>query len=75
MKKNIHPKYYSKARIQCSCGAIFEVGSTKEYLTTEICSCCHPFYTGQEKLVDVAGQIGKFKKRLEKSKIKLKKKA
>lgn len=68
MKKDIHPKYYSKAKVRCSCGAQFEVSSTKEYLETEICAQCHPFYTGKEKLIDYAGRIEKFKKRLEKKK-------
>lgn len=68
MKKNIHPKYFPKAKVRCSCGAQFEVGSTKEKLETEICAQCHPFYTGKEKLIDVAGRIEKFKKKLEKKK-------
>ncbi len=68
MKKNIHPKYYSKIKVRCGCGAQFKVGSTKEYLETEICSQCHPFYTGKEKLIDVAGRIEKFKRKLEKKK-------
>lgn len=68
MKNNIHPKYYNKAKIKCACGAEFEVGSTKEYMEVEICSKCHPFYTGKEKIVETIGQIQKFKKRLEKKK-------
>jgi len=68
MKKDIHPKYYPKTKARCSCGAQFEVGSTKEYLEIEICAQCHPFYTGKEKLVDYAGRIEKFKKKLEKKK-------
>jgi len=65
MQKDIHPKYY-KAKVRCSCGNTFEVGSTKEYIETEICSKCHPFYTGKEKLIDVAGRVEKFQKRLAK---------
>lgn len=73
MKKNIHPKYYPKAKVQCACGNIFEVGSTKEFMEVEICSKCHPFYTGREKIVDTLGQVQKFRKRLAK-KEKMKKK-
>jgi len=67
MKKNIHPQYYRKAKIKCACGAEFEVGSTKEYLEVEICSKCHPFYTGKEKIVDTLGQVQKFKKKWQKT--------
>ena len=63
MKKDIHPKYYPKAKAQCACGNSFEVGSTKEVIETEICSQCHPFYTGKEKILDVLGRVEKFKKR------------
>jgi len=73
MKKDTHPKYYDKAQVKCACGNSFTVGSTKEYIETEICSKCHPFYTGKEKIVDTAGRVEKFKKRLEK-KTKFKKK-
>jgi large subunit ribosomal protein L31 len=66
MKKDIHPKYYDKARVTCACGSNFEVGSTKEHLEVEICSQCHPFYTGKEKVVDTMGRVERFKKRLEK---------
>jgi len=64
MKKDIHPKYYPKAQAKCACGNTFTVGSTKEFLEVEICSACHPFYTGKEKIVDALGQIQKFRKRL-----------
>ncbi len=67
MKKEIHPKYYPKAEIVCSCGAKFIVGSTVEKMEVEICSSCHPFFTGQEKIVDTAGRVQKFKSRLEKT--------
>lgn len=66
MKKNIHPKYYNDALIHCACGKTFKIGSTKPEMQTEICSACHPFYTGQEKIIDTAGRVEKFKKRLEK---------
>ncbi len=66
MKKDIHPKYYPKTKVHCACGHNFEIGSTKESIETEICFKCHPFYTGKEKLIDVAGRVEKFKKRLAK---------
>lgn len=66
MKKDIHPKYYPNAQVKCACGNTFTVGSTKEFIEVEICSKCHPFYTGKEKIVDVAGRVEKFKKRLAK---------
>jgi len=68
MKKDIHPKYFEKATITCSCGAKFIVGSTIENMEVEICSQCHPLYTGQKKLVDTAGRVQKFEERLEKAK-------
>ncbi len=64
MKKDIHPKYYSNAKVRCSCGNAFDVGSTKELIEVEICSNCHPFYTGKEKNVNTMGQVQKFRKRL-----------
>ena len=66
MKKNIHPKYNAKAKAQCACGNVFEIGSTKDIIETEICSKCHPFYTGQDKIIDTAGRVEKFKQRLAK---------
>ena len=68
MKKDIHPKYYPNARVVCACGNSFTVGATKEYMEIEICSKCHPFYTGKEKLVDTMGRVEKFRKRLAKKK-------
>lgn len=62
MKKDIHPKYYSDAKIICACGNKFSVGSTIKEIHVEICSACHPFYTGKEKLVDTAGRVDRFKK-------------
>jgi len=66
MKKNIHPKYYPNTRVRCACGASFTVGSTKEFIEIEICSRCHPFYTGREKIVDTMGRVERFRKRLAK---------
>ena len=72
-KKEIHPKYYEKARVQCACGNSFTIGSTKEFIEVEICSNCHPFYTGKEKIVDALGRVERFRKRLEKKQDKKKK--
>jgi len=62
MKQGIHPDY-KKVTVKCACGETFETGSVKDSLTVEICSKCHPFYTGKQKLVDTAGRVDKFKKR------------
>jgi large subunit ribosomal protein L31 len=66
MKKDIHPKYYSNAKVKCACGNTFEVGATIPEFEIEICSACHPFYTGKEKIIDTAGRVDKFKKRAQK---------
>ena len=63
MKKEIHPTYYKDARVTCSCGNTFVVGATKPEIHVEICAKCHPFYTGEEKLIDTAGRVEKFKTR------------
>lgn len=68
MKKDIHPKYNEKAEIKCACGATFAAGSTQDSISVEICSQCHPFFTGKQKLVDTAGRVDKFKARMEASK-------
>ncbi|OGF62099.1 50S ribosomal protein L31 [Candidatus Giovannonibacteria bacterium RIFCSPLOWO2_01_FULL_44_40] len=62
MKQGIHPAY-QKAVTKCACGAQLHVGSTKEKMAVEICSNCHPYYTGKEKIVDAAGRVEKFKMR------------
>ncbi|AUG56222.1 50S ribosomal protein L31 [Acetivibrio saccincola] len=62
MKAGIHPEY-SKTTIRCACGATYEAGSTKKDVNVEICSSCHPFYTGKQKLVDTGGRVEKFNKR------------
>ena len=67
MKAEIHPTYYPQANVKCACGNKFTVGSTKPELDIEICSRCHPFYTGAEKIMDSKGRIDKFKKRLAKA--------
>jgi len=63
MKKDIHPEYYPDAVIKCACGNTFTVGSTVKEIHVEICSNCHPFYTGKETIVDTAGRVDRFKKR------------
>lgn len=67
MKKDIHPKYYEKATVKCACGNKFETGSTQEHIQVDICSACHPFYTGKHKLIDTAGRIDKFKAKINKA--------
>jgi len=67
MKKDIHPTYYSKAQIKCACGAVLETGSTQEKIEIEICSMCHPYFTGDKKVIDTAGRMERFKKITEKS--------
>ena len=62
MKDKIHPNYF-ETTASCACGATFQVGSTKENIKVEICSQCHPFFTGKQKLVDSAGRIDRFKKK------------
>ena len=62
MKENIHPKY-EKTTITCACGEVIETGSTKQNIRVEICSKCHPFFTGKQKLVDTGGRVDRFKKR------------
>jgi large subunit ribosomal protein L31 len=63
MKKEVHPKYFEKAKVTCACGSSFEVGATKEKVAVEICSKCHPFYTGKQQLIDAAGRVERFKAR------------
>jgi large subunit ribosomal protein L31 len=60
MQKKIHPAYHSNASVKCACGNKFETGSTKEEIMVELCSACHPFYTGKQKLVDTARRVEKF---------------
>ncbi|OQY38378.1 50S ribosomal protein L31 [Candidatus Atribacteria bacterium 4572_76] len=62
MKKGIHPKY-GKATISCACGNSFETGSTKKNMKIEICSACHPFFTGKQKIVDTAGRVERFNRK------------
>ena len=63
MKDNIHPKYYVEAKVSCSCGNTFVTGSTRPLLKVEVCSQCHPFFTGEKRIVDTAGRVERFKRR------------
>jgi large subunit ribosomal protein L31 len=65
MKKDIHPKYYSEATVVCACGNNWTTGSTQERIQTDVCSACHPFFTGEQRIVDSAGQVERFIRRLE----------
>lgn len=67
MKKKIHPQFYTDAKVTCACGNTFITGSTKKEIQVEICSACHPFYTGKSKLVDTARRVDKFKARMKKA--------
>jgi large subunit ribosomal protein L31 len=64
MKKNIHPKYHDDAKASCACGHSFITGSTEPELKSDLCSACHPFYTGKQKLVDTARRAEKFNTKL-----------
>jgi len=66
MKKNIHPKYFQTTVVCTTCGNTFETGSTSKDIRIDTCSNCHPFYTGEQKFVQAAGRVEKFRKRLEK---------
>lgn len=63
MKADIHPTYFPKAMVACACGNAFEVGSTREKIHVEVCSACHPVYTGNEKSLDTTGRVERFKAR------------
>ena len=65
MKADIHPKYYTNARVTCSCGNSWITGSTLPEIRTDVCSACHPYFTGEQRIVDTAGQVERFMKRLE----------
>lgn len=66
MRKGIHPTYYPDAKVTCSCGNTWNTGSTKKEIRTEVCSKCHPFFTGQQqRLIDIEGQVDRFYKKLQ----------
>jgi large subunit ribosomal protein L31 len=64
VKEKIHPKWYTEAHVHCACGHTFTTGSTLKDISVEICSACHPLFTGQQKLIDTAGRVDKFKQRV-----------
>ncbi|MBN1263223.1 MAG: 50S ribosomal protein L31 [Candidatus Pacebacteria bacterium] len=68
MKKKVHPTYYPQAQVVCACGNTFTTGSTKPKIEVEICSACHPFFTGEMKYVDTLGKVEKFQKKQAKAK-------
>ena len=63
MKEKIHPKFYENAVVTCSCGNSFTTGSTKKELKVEVCSNCHPYYTGERRMLDTTGRVERFKRR------------
>ncbi len=63
MKEKIHPKYYADAKAVCACGNAFVTGSTRQVLKVEVCSKCHPFFTGEQRIVDTAGRVERFKRK------------
>jgi large subunit ribosomal protein L31 len=65
MKTDIHPTYYPEAKVVCACGETWTTGSTVEEIRVDICSACHPFFTGEQRIVDTEGQVDRFMKRLE----------
>ncbi len=66
MKSEIHPTYFSNAKITCACGTVYIIGSTKEDVQVELCAACHPFYTGKQKIIDTARRMEKFAERSDK---------
>jgi len=69
MRKGIHPEYYPDAQVICACGNTWVTGSTQKVIRTDVCSRCHPFYTGEQRIVDTAGQVERFMRRLEKRQV------
>jgi large subunit ribosomal protein L31 len=63
VKQKIHPNWHPEARVHCACGNVFTTGSTMKEIAVEICSACHPLFTGQQKLIDTAGRVDKFNQR------------
>jgi large subunit ribosomal protein L31 len=63
MKPKIHPEYFNDAKVVCACGNTFTIGSTKKMMKVELCSKCHPFYTGEQRVVDTMGRVERFKRR------------
>jgi large subunit ribosomal protein L31 len=67
MKPKIHPEYFNDAKVVCACGNTFTIGSTKKMVKVELCSKCHPFYTGEQRVVDTMGRVERFKRRYRKT--------
>ena len=67
MKEAIHPTYYPEAQVICACGNTWTTGSTQEVIRTDVCSACHPFFTGEQRIVDTAGQVDRFMRRLQRA--------
>jgi large subunit ribosomal protein L31 len=65
MKNNIHPTYYTEAQVICACGNTWTTGSTRKVIRTDVCSKCHPFFTGEQRIVDTEGQVDRFYKKLQ----------
>ena len=63
MKTNIHPQYFANAQVVCSCGNTFTTGATKEHIRVEVCSACHPFFTGEQRIVDTQGRVERLRRR------------
>jgi large subunit ribosomal protein L31 len=68
MKEKIHPKYFTDASVTCSCGNSFTTGSTRQTLRVELCNKCHPFFTGEQKIIDTAGRVERFNKKYKREK-------
>jgi large subunit ribosomal protein L31 len=71
MKQKIHPKYYPNAQVICACGNTWTTGATVPVIHTDVCSACHPFFTGEQRIVDTAGQVDRFMRKLEKKERKI----
>jgi large subunit ribosomal protein L31 len=67
MKADIHPQYFHDAVVTCSCGNTFTTGSTAQTIRTEVCNVCHPFFTGQQRIIDTGGQVERFRRRAQKA--------
>lgn len=67
MKTGIHPQYFHDAVVTCSCGNSFTTGSTAQTIRTEVCNVCHPFFTGQQRIIDTGGQVERFRRRAQKA--------
>jgi len=67
MRKDIHPQYYPQAKVACACGNTWVTGSTRPVIHTDVCSACHPFFTGEQRIVDTEGHVERFMRRLERT--------